>query len=67
MISNTHTITIGRSKNGISRIVAISFSPEQKNTYLILCDSDENCRYCVQENICTHKYIEPDSLSRHRN
>ena len=30
MISNTHTITIGRSKNGISRIVAISFSPEKK-------------------------------------
>ena len=30
MVSNTHTMNLGRSKNKISRIVGTSFSPKQK-------------------------------------
>ena len=48
MVTNTHTMTLGRSKNKIIQIVRTSFAP--KTYYLISCGNNKTCRDCIRAN-----------------
>ena len=44
MVSKTHTMTLGKSKNNSIRIVGTSFAPKMKEIYLVFWYSEETCR-----------------------
>ena len=52
MVSKTHTMTLGISKNNIFRILGTSYVPKQKQkTYLFFCDSNKTCIIVFEKTI----------------